>query len=319
MAPPAPTAASWRWSPTSSSFAFAALQTVWIWARSAVLAIADSSTTTRSPARSAHGRSSARGGRPSLAASRRRSWVSSHRAMFRAVEAFAGEHVGGDLGGREPDHPPTGRRPRSGSAPRGGVLPGLRQRTDHERLPGPGRADQRLHARAGGEDAAHRGGLVRTQLEARLGEAGPAAGSRPCPTGRERCARPWRLSAAARCGGAPGSRTAVRPVLRRPMCRRRGAARRAASPPPGRRASSGTASLRACSVSRSSSRAVSSARRLPSSSGRATLSARVRSGAVHADCFSCTSASAVSITSCGLNRAGLRPARPVTLSDSLNA
>ena len=52
MPPPAPTAANCLWSPTSSSFAPTLSTCLWMAARAGLSVIADSSTTTRSPARS---------------------------------------------------------------------------------------------------------------------------------------------------------------------------------------------------------------------------------------------------------------------------
>ena len=166
MPPPAPTAASWRWSPTSSSFAPAASQTAWICGQVGGVGhrglVDHDQVAGAEPPRPVVARGD---GRPSA----RRSWVASQRAMFRAGEAFAGEHVGRDLGGGEPDHPPPVAG-RGAAAPQVGVLPRLRQRADDEGLAGAGRADQRLDLRAGGEDAAHRGGLVVAELEPGLGQ-----------------------------------------------------------------------------------------------------------------------------------------------------
>ena len=47
----------------------------------------------------------------------------------------------------------------------GGVGPGAGEGADDERLPGPGRPDQRLDPGAGGEYSAHGGGLVDAQLD----------------------------------------------------------------------------------------------------------------------------------------------------------
>jgi hypothetical protein len=79
MPPAAPTAASWWWSPVSSSFAPACWQWAWMRTRSGVLAMADSSTTTRSPVRRRQRLSS-----PWAAPVTSRSWVASQRAMLRA-------------------------------------------------------------------------------------------------------------------------------------------------------------------------------------------------------------------------------------------
>ena len=82
------------------------------------------------------------------------------------VEALAGEDLGGDLRGRQADHP--ARLP----VLRSRFLPGLGEGADHEALAGAGRADQGLDLRAGGEDPAYGGGLVGAELDALGGESG---------------------------------------------------------------------------------------------------------------------------------------------------
>ena len=79
MPPPAPTAASCRWSPVSRSFAPAESTRPWIAARSAVVSIAASSTITRSPAAKRQSASTV-DQEPSAS----RAWVCSHRVTFRA-------------------------------------------------------------------------------------------------------------------------------------------------------------------------------------------------------------------------------------------
>ena len=147
-------------------------------------------------------------------------------------EAFAGEDLGGDLAGGQPDH--ASLLP----VPQVGVLPGLGERADDEGLAGAGRADQRLDLRAGGEDAAHGGGLVGAELDPGLGEPGrrtPLAAVR-LSAGAPRCDR-GRGAGRVRCGHARGWRRAARRARRRPSGRRPAAARRAASSAPGRRRS----------------------------------------------------------------------------------
>ena len=82
------------------------------------------------------------------------------------VQTFAGENLGGDLGGGQADRP--ARLP----VPQSRVLPGLGEGADHEALAGAGRADQGLDLRAGGEDAAYGGGLVSAELDALGGQVG---------------------------------------------------------------------------------------------------------------------------------------------------
>ena len=87
-------------------------------------------------------------------------------------------------------------------AHRCGVGPGAGDRADDERLAGAGRPDQRLDPRAGGEHAAHGGGLVGAELDPGLAQlveepaAAPASAARPRraravggDAGRVRCAR----------------------------------------------------------------------------------------------------------------------------------
>ncbi len=153
--PPAcPTAANWRWSPVSSSFAPAAVTWRWMAARSVVLAIADSSTTTRSPGLSRQARSPP-DGFPSV----RRSWVPSQRAMLRACSPSPVRTSVAIWLDARPDHLVLF------AVPQVRVLPGVREHADDEGLAGTGRADQGLDIGAGGEHAADRGGLVLTELD----------------------------------------------------------------------------------------------------------------------------------------------------------
>ena len=100
----------------------------------------------------------------------------------------------------QPEHPALAAPPSQR-----GVGPAAGERADDERLAGAGRADQRLDPRAGGEDAAHGGGLVDAELDARTRAA--ASTNRPRQLGRQRRgaagARP-RRRARARCARAPG-------------------------------------------------------------------------------------------------------------------
>ena len=90
---------------------------------------------------------------------------------------------------REPEHAPLG------PGPQRRVLPGLGEGADDEGLAGSCGADQRLDPRAGGEHAAHGGGLVGAELDARLGEIVDEALRRR----RRTCAAaPASLAAAAR-------------------------------------------------------------------------------------------------------------------------
>jgi hypothetical protein len=120
-----------------------------------VSVIADSSTTTRSHARSRQSSSSAAPGEP-LAS---RSWVATEPAILRAVRP-SGEDVGGDLAGGQPEHP-SGGRPAQ--------LPvglGARERADDERFAGAGRSDEGLDPGAGGEDPLDGGGLIDAEFDA---------------------------------------------------------------------------------------------------------------------------------------------------------
>ena len=229
MPPPAPTAASWRWSPTSSSFAPAASTWRWIAARAAVSVIADSSTTTRSPARSRHASSPSTGAAPAGAGGEP-VLGGQPAGDVAGGQAFAGEDVGGDLAGGQPEHPPRPAPPR-----RAGSVQASGERADDERLAGAGRADQGLDPRAGGEHPAHGGGLVGAELDAR---------TRRSPS-RNRCAALGRQrrgaagggggdAGRARCARAPGWRRAARRAPGRPTRRWPAAARRAAASSPGR-------------------------------------------------------------------------------------
>ena len=219
MPPAAPTAASWRWSPVSSSFAPAAVTWLvdvrrgrWCWP-----------SRTRRPRPGRRGPSRQSRSSPNGLPSARRCWVASQRAMLRAVQAFPGEHVGGDLARRQARRPGAAARPTSaGSCQAWASTPTTKD------LPGAGRPDQRLDAGAGGEHAAHGGGLVGAELDPGLAQLldAPAARRRGRARARARSAGGLRR-AAARCGCAPASRTAARPALRRRSGRPPGAARRA--------------------------------------------------------------------------------------------
>ena len=129
--------------------------------RSGVSAIADSSTTTRSPERRRQRWSSP------WAVPRGQPFLGGEPAGDVAgVQTFAGENLGGDLGRGQADRP--ARLP----GPQSRVLPGLGQDTDHEALAGTGRADQGLDPCAGGEDPADGGGLVSAELDTLGGQVG---------------------------------------------------------------------------------------------------------------------------------------------------
>ena len=167
---------------------------------------------------------------------------------------------------------------------------------------------KRLHIRAGGEHAAHRRGLVDAEFDPDLGQAGartrPRCGWTPAraasrwtvatPTGPARCARArrWRTTA------APGPGRPIAPLASRSS----GGRRRS----PGRAASNATAEPNACIVSPSNNSVICRPVNEPKWSGNASLIARVRSGAVHAAFFDCTSASAASITASRDQRDGSR-------------
>ena len=170
MAPPAPTAASWRWSPTSSSFAPAASTCAWIAVSAAVSVIADSSTTTRSPARSRHACVAVEAAGRSRPAARR-SWVASQRATLRAVRPSSVRTSVATWLVASPNTRPALRRRRQV-----GVGPGAGERADDEALAGAGRADEGLDPRAGGEHAADGGGLVDAELDARRRAAARGTG-----------------------------------------------------------------------------------------------------------------------------------------------
>ena len=91
-------------------------------------------------------------------------------------QPFPDQDVGGDLGGRQAEHPP-----RQVTAVQRAIAPGMGDRPDHERLAGPGRADQRFDLGAGGEDPADRSGLVDAEFDpglAQLLEIPPAISGR---------------------------------------------------------------------------------------------------------------------------------------------
>ena len=174
MPPPAPTAASWRWSPTSSSFAPAASTWRWIAARAAVSVIADSSTTTRSPARSRHASS------PSTGCGRRRrgrrragpGWRASGRRCARSGLRRRGRRWrSGWWPARTPAAPAPPRR--SGSVQARASAP-----TTND-LPVPAGPTSDLDPGAGGEHAAHGGGLVDAELDARTRAARRGTAARP--------------------------------------------------------------------------------------------------------------------------------------------
>ena len=241
-APPGPIAPSWRGSPTSSSLAPAAWQRATISASDAVSAVPASSSTTRSSRRSRHGSSppgapsgfspagAARAVEPALRGQPRR-----HVA---GGEPLAAEDVGGDLVGREPEHPrarPVVARVRVDRAGvRVAVAPGVGDRADDERLAGPGGGHQDLDLRAGGEHAAQRGGLVVAERDAGLGvpldepvgdrggqRRGAARRRRPRGRRARRCTGPRscraRPSATCRATGRwPAARTRAGSSCRRP-------------------------------------------------------------------------------------------------------
>ncbi len=160
---------------------------------------------------------------PTGAPSARRCWVASQRVMLRACRPSpARTSVAIWL-----DASPTTRR--CCPSQRRGVLPGLGEHTDHEGLPGAGWTDQRLHAGAGGEDAAHGGGLVGAELDP--GVAQPLDEPPRCGRVERRQRRRARRLAASSAFGVDVLRGRVQPrarARRRRSGRSPGAARRAA-------------------------------------------------------------------------------------------
>ena len=229
MPPPAPTAASWRWSPTSSSLAPAASTCAWIAARRWCRP-----SRTRRP----------RPGRRRAAATSRR----------RRPAAPCGEAV---LGG-EPARRRCGRSRPSSARTSVAIWLVASPNTRPRRAPRSSGSDQAL-ARApttkdlpvpaGPTRVSTRAPEVRTPRTAAAWstpssspdsrELARGTGPRPRPASRRRRRGGRRRSARVRCGRARGWRRASRRARRRPSarCARRSSSGRASSP--GRAASSG--------------------------------------------------------------------------------
>ena len=202
MPPPAPTAASWRWSPTSSSFASAPRGDVVDGGEGGGVGhgrLVDHDQVARRRAASRGRRRT--GGRRRGGAG----WRASGRCCGRSGLRRSGRRW---RSGWSPARPPGAAAPshRAGSCQAWARVP-----TTND-LPGAGRADQRLDAGAGGEHAAHGGGLVGAELDPGLGRARrgtPAASSRGERGGA--CVRPRRRRRRVRCGRARRWRTACPP------------------------------------------------------------------------------------------------------------
>ena len=232
------------------------------------------------------------------------SWVVEPPRDVPRGQALAGEHVGGDLGGREPDHP----RPVAGRWPphRAGSCHAFASAPTTNDFPVP--AGPTSVSTFTPEVRMPRTAAAWSAPSSIPDSANPSSNrSRPGPTARARraigrggCQQP--LGVDVRGGRVEPGAGRGTPTSRQPGAARRAAGRRRGAGHPAARPASS-----ALAVSPSSSWATLSGSSVPRSSGSALLIARVRSGAVQAALVSWTSASAFSITSRVFHRCTPRP------------